>query len=90
MVVAATGPHRKVLVHHAHQLGQLVQLYQKLQAEQAVLEGRIRTTVKGAAIKVQDTAYWGVTVRIGEYQRKLREDVKKPRFHIFEGRLVER
>ncbi|MBI2503260.1 MAG: DUF342 domain-containing protein [Candidatus Latescibacteria bacterium] len=90
MVAAATGPHRKVLVHHAQQLGQLVQLYQKLQGEQAELEGQIRTTVKGAAIKVHDLACWGVTVRIGEYQRKLREDVKSPRFHIREGRLVER
>jgi uncharacterized protein (DUF342 family) len=90
LVAAATGPHRKVLVHHAHQLGQLVQLYQELQAEQIVLESRIRTAVNGAAIKVQDTAYWGVTIRIGEYQRKLCEDVKTPRFHILEDRLVER
>ncbi|MBI2503033.1 MAG: DUF342 domain-containing protein [Candidatus Latescibacteria bacterium] len=90
MVAAATGPHRKVLVHHAQQLGQLVQLYQKLQGEQAALEDRIRTAVKGAAVKVHDLAFLGVTIRIGEYQRKLREDVKSPRFHIHEGRLVER
>jgi hypothetical protein len=90
MVAGATGPHRKVLVHHAQQLGQLVQLYQKLQGEQRVLEDRIRTSVKGATIRVHDMAFWGVTIRIGEYQRKLREDIKSPRFHIREGKLVER
>lgn len=47
IVAAATGPHRTVLIHQTHQLGQLVQLYKKLQGEQQTLEGRIRTTVKG-------------------------------------------
>lgn len=90
MLTAATGAHRKVLVHHAQQLGQLVQLYQKLQAEQAELESQIQTTVQGAEIKLLNAAYWGVTIRIGECHRKLTEDVKNPRFHIHEGKLVER
>ncbi len=89
-VAAATGPQRRVLVHNAHQLGQLVQLYQKLQAEQAVIEGRIRTAAKGASITVRGTAYWGVTVRVGEYRRKLAADVESPRFHIYAGQMVER
>lgn len=90
MVAAATGPHRKVLLHHARQLGQLVQLYQKLQGEKGVLEGQIRTAIKDVDIKVFDMAFFGVTIRIGEFQRKLREDIKSPRFHLFENRLVER
>lgn len=90
MLTAATGAHRKVLVHHAQQLGQLVQLYQKLQGEQAELESQIQTMVQGAEIKVLNTAYWGVTIRIGECHRKLTEDVRNPRFHIHEGALVER
>ncbi|MCC7263152.1 MAG: DUF342 domain-containing protein [Candidatus Latescibacteria bacterium] len=90
MLTAATGAHRKVLLHHAQQLGQLVQLYQKLQAEQAELESQIQTTVQGAEIKLVNTAYWGVTIRIGECHRKLTEDVRNPRFHIHEGTLVER
>jgi uncharacterized protein (DUF342 family) len=89
-VAAATGPQRRVLVHNAHQLGQLVQLYQKLQAEQAVIEGRIRTAAKGASITVRGTAYWGVTVRVGEYRRKLTADVESPRFHVYAGQMVER
>lgn len=89
MLAAATGPHRKVLVHHSRQLGQLVQLYQKMQADHAELESQIRTAVKGASIKMSDTAYAGTTIRIGEYQRKLAQDVKSPRFHIHAEKLVE-
>ncbi len=90
MLTAATGAHRKVLVHHAQQLGQLVQLYQKLQTELAELENQIQATVQGAEIKLLNKAYWGVTIRIGECNRKLTEDVPNPRFHIHEGQLVER
>jgi uncharacterized protein (DUF342 family) len=90
MIAAAGGPQRKALMHHARQLGKLVQLYQKLQGEQSELESRISSSVKGASIRVFETAHGGVVIRIGEYQRKLAEDVKSPNFHIHKHKLVER
>jgi uncharacterized protein (DUF342 family) len=89
-IAAANGSHNQILMGQARQLEQLVHLYQKLQAELAELKGQIRTEVKEAEIKVMGMACWGVTIRIGEHQRQLAEDIKSPRFHLHEGRLVER
>lgn len=89
-IAAANGSHNQILMGQARQLEQLVHLYQKLQAELAELKGQIRTGVKEAQIKVMGTACWGVTIRIGEHQRQLTEDLKSPRFHLHEDRLVER
>ena len=90
MLKAATGPRRKVLVHHARQLGQLAQMYQKLLASRTNLKKQLGSTVQGTEIKVWDTAYSGSVIRLGEYQRELVEEIKAARFHIREDKLVER
>ena len=88
-VAAAGATERQALVHSAHQLGQLVQLLQQLRADEAVLQGAIRTAAKGAAIRIHGTAYWGVTIRVGEQQRRLHEDLHGPFFHLVDDRLAE-
>ena len=90
MIKATAGPRRKLLASRAEQLGKLAQVYQKLVGERKELESKIGTEAQKAEIAVADTAFPGVTVRIGERQRKLEEAVKAPRFRIVEGKLVER
>ena len=88
-IKATTGPRRKILATRAEQLGKLAQVYQKLAGGRKELESEITTEAQKAEISVGDTAFPGVTVRIGQYQRKLDEAVKAPRFRIVEGRLVD-
>ena len=63
---------------------------QTLLAKRKKLEEQIATAVQNTEIKLSDRAYPGVVIRLGDHQRKLTEEVKSPRFHISDERLVDR
>jgi uncharacterized protein (DUF342 family) len=90
LIKAAMGAHRKVLAKNARQLGKLAQLYQQLLQKRRSLNEKLRSLPENVEVKVWDTAFQGVLVRVGEYQHKLAYDIKAPRFHIDGDKLVER
>ena len=89
LIKAATGPTRRALARRAHQLGQVVQSHQQLLARRKDMREQLGDGRK-TEIKVWDRAFPGVTVRLGEHQRELVEEVEAPRFHIKHEKLVER
>lgn len=87
MLAASTGPRRRILAHQAHQLGKLAQLYQGLLAQKTALEEELAASMD-AHIKAAGTVFPGTTVRIGDFRRKIVEEVRGARFHVDEDKLV--
>lgn len=90
MIRAATGPRRKLLANRARQLGEFAQQYHDLLADRRRLRDELDTDAERLEIRVYDTAFPGVSIRIGEYQCKLSGPVGAARFHVDGERLVER
>ena len=89
-IAAATRSRQKLLATKARELGQAVQIYQKLLTTHQELQKRIATQMQGAEIKALEKAFPGVEIRLGEHRRKLEGEVLSPRFRVVEGHLVER
>lgn len=87
MISAAVGPRRRILAHQAQQLGQLAQVRQKLLADTQVIQEKVRRDMSGAEIRVQQRAFGGVEVRVGDLRRKLSQDLMPARFHVHDGEL---
>ena len=89
MLAATSGPRRKFLAQSARKLGQLVQVYQKLDAERERLQEKHTSPLQRAEIRVRKTAFPGVQIRMGEHRRTLTREVRAPRFRVRDGQLVE-
>ena len=87
---ATRGPRRQILARHAQQLGRLAGVYKRLAARRQRLEQQIGATARQAEIRINDRAFPGTLIRLGEHQRQLDEEVRSPRFHLEDGRLAER
>lgn len=87
MIRAATGPRRKLLAHQAHQLGRLVQLYQTALENRSTVTGQLSKSLETSAVQVDDTAYAGVTVRVGDQAVTLTDDAHHVRYHLNDGEL---
>ena len=88
LLAASTGPQKKVLARAAKQLGQMVQLHQKLLNERRELEEGVQQGMSGAAITVREMAYPGVEIRIGDRARKIADETESPVFRMEEHKLV--
>lgn len=87
MLAASTGPRRKILMHQARQLGKLAQLYQELLAQKKALEEDLEASLD-VHIKAAGTVFPGTTVRIGDFRKKIVEEVRGARFHVDDDKLV--
>lgn len=87
MLAASTGPRRKILSQRAHQLGKLAQITQQLLAQKKLLEEELEDS-SGAEIKVARTVFPGTTIRIGDYRRKIVDEMKGARFHVADEKLM--
>jgi len=89
-LAASTGPQKKVLARAARQLGEVVQLHQNLLKEKREIDRSMAENLKGAVIQAVDKAFPGVSIRIGDRQRKLKDEISKAKFHIKRELLQER
>jgi uncharacterized protein (DUF342 family) len=90
LIEAASGPRRKLLASYARQLGELVQLYQKMLTEQAQLQSQISAASREAEIRVRQRAFPGVIIHLGGHQRVLKETVGHICFYQEDGQLREK
>lgn len=90
MIAASVGPRRKILTRHAQQLGQVAQTYRKLLAENSCLELQFSAHLQRAEIRIRETAYYGVEVRIGGHKRKLLKEIEAPCFNVAGDKLLDR
>ena len=88
LLSASTGPQKKVLARAAKQLGQMVQLHQKLLAQKKELEEGVQRGIANTAIVVREMAYPGVEIRIGDRSRKISDEMDSPLFVMEDNRLV--
>lgn len=89
-LAASRGPQQKVLARAARQLGEVVQLHQSLLKEKREIERGMAENLKGAVIEATAQVFPGVWIRIGDRQRKLKDEIPKARFHINRDLLQER
>ncbi len=89
MIAASVGPRRKILARHARQLGEIAQLYQKLLGQRQAMKTQLSAHLLQVSIRVRGTAFPGVELQIGEYRRRIEEEIESPCFHLREGKLVE-
>lgn len=89
MVKASAGPRRKILAQQARQLGQLVQVHQKLLERRQVLKRKWGPGLREVEIKVWDRAFPGVVIRLGGQMRQLTEEVRGVRYYLEDDELVE-
>ena len=88
MIAAATGPRQKILAQAARNLGQVTQIHQKLMAARNALQEELGDIQKEAEIQVHGTVFPGVEIRLGEHRLKMVDEIKGPRFHVVEDKLV--
>ena len=90
MLVASSGPRRRMLAAQAQQLGKLGQVYQGLLGQKKAIEEDLGEIGQEAQIKVADTVFQGVAVRIGDYRRKIVDEIRGACFRIADEKLIER
>ncbi len=89
LLSASTGPQKKVLARAAKQLGQMVQLHQKLAVSKKEIEDAMARGLDMAYIAAEELVYPGVQVRIGDHTRKITDEMKKPFFSLFQNQLMD-
>ena len=87
---ASQGPRRKILAKAAHQLGEIIQVYQTLLRMRIEIQERVKQGVRDTTIRVWGIAYPGAEIRIGQEHKRLTEEIKEPRFHLKDDELVDR
>lgn len=90
IMMASTGPRRKILARAARQLGEIVQAHQALLKERKELEEKMEKTAQDAAIQIKEIANPGVMIRLKKHKKKIEEVTTAPNFHIVEDELLER
>ena len=88
MIAAAAGPRQKILAQAARRLGQVTQIHQKLMAARKALQEELGDIQKEVEIQIHETVFPGVEIRLGEYRLKMVDEIKGPRFHVAEDKLV--
>ena len=86
LISGATGPNRRLLVRRARQLGELGQTYQQLLIRRRAIVARLDGGT--GEIKIWDTAYPGVVVRVGEHQCSIQDERRSPHFLVKGDRLT--
>lgn len=87
---ATQGPRRKILARQAHQLGEIMQVYQTLLKTRKQIQESVGRGVRDTSIRVWGQAYRNLDIRIGDLHKRLAEPVSEPRFHVRDGALVDR
>lgn len=87
---ASTGPRQRVLALSAKQLGEAVQVQQKLIKEREKLRSSVDKLQQDAVIIMRDKIMPGVSVRVGDFNVKVNEVIMSPRYHIRKERLLVR
>ena len=90
LLTASTGHRRKMLAKQARQLGELAQVYQELLGQKKAIEEDLGEIGQDAQVKVAHSVFPGVTVRIGDYRRKIVDEIGGACFHVSDDKLVER
>ena len=87
LLAASTGPQKKVLARAAKQLGEMVQLHQRLLARKKETQDGMADRMQDVAIHVKEVVHPGVEVRIGDQSRKIKDEMESPLFRLKEGRM---
>ena len=87
MIAATKGPRRQLMAGYARKLGELVQTYQELLAEQERLRQTISVAVQGVEIRVRNMAFPGVIIRIGDKEHTITEEIRNICFYLKDGEL---
>ena len=82
MIGASTGPQRKLLARAAKQLGELLQMNQRLLDERGEIESKMTSLLSNAKIKIAEKVYPGVEVRLGDHKRRLKEAAEALLFYV--------
>ncbi len=82
MIGASTGPQRKLLARAAKQLGELLQMNQRLLDERGEIESKMTSSLSNAKIKIAEKVYPGVEVRLGDHKRRLKEAAEALLFYV--------
>jgi len=89
LLTASTGTRRRMLALAARQLGKLVQVHQGLLRERQRLEEWAVRGAGDAHIRVRETAYPGVTIRVGTHRKEIDAETASPDYHVAGGHLME-
>jgi uncharacterized protein (DUF342 family) len=89
LLKASSGAQKTLLARSAHDLGVLLQAQQKLFADRQALRDRSEGRHPEALIRVRNTAYPGVALRIGDHVKTIQAEIASPVFRIRDGRIVE-
>ncbi len=87
-LVASTGSRKKILARAAKQLGEIVQLHQKLLKERKGLEQAGSVGTRDAEIKATEAVLSGVIVRIGDQTQRIRDNLESTMFTVGDHGVV--
>ena len=82
LLVATTGPKKKILARAAKQLGEMVQQHQALLKGRKAIESQMGGGTKDVSIKIRQLAHSGVTVRIADHVDKIRDNMDATAFSL--------
>ena len=82
MLAASTGPRRTMLARSARQLGQTLQINQRLLKKQSELEKSLEEMEEQAEVNARNKVFPGVFIRLGRYERKIERQLEASRFHL--------
>ena len=87
-LLASTGSRKKILARAAKQLGEIVQVHQKLLKERRELERAGSVGTRDAEIKATEAVLSGVLVRIGDQTQRIRDNLESTMFTLGEHGVV--
>ena len=82
LINAASGSKRRLLASYAHRLGELAQTYQALIEEYQMLQKRLGEEAQNAEVRIRQTAFPGVVIRIGGCERTIEVKTEHMRFFV--------
>lgn len=89
MIKNAEGAHRKGLILRTKILGKTSKNLQELLAEREQIKEKIGPAPENTEIRIRETAYANVVVRIGTKKRKLDSEMNNVLFRLYEGELIQ-
>lgn len=88
ILAASTGPRRGILARSARQLGQTLQISQKLLLKQEAIEKNLAKDQERSDIKALDKVFPGVEVRLGNNQRRIDRELGTARIYLKDGEIT--
>ena len=82
MLAASTGPRRSLLARSARQLGQALQINQRLMQKQSELEQSLEQGERQAEINVRSKVFPAVFLRLGRYEKEISCELPATRFYL--------